>query len=130
MTKRSEANINDSIYWRVSDIAACAKKADEAHDEVRDARYEIQRDERVLASGCEDLEDEEYARSLRTNVTEQRERLVKAHAERVKALEDALLCAQHALALVKFRDPEAGDALRDQPEGGEMGLIRVGAHLV
>lgn len=130
MAKRSEANINEGIYWRVSDIAACAKKADEAHDEVVTARDEIARDERILASGSEDLEDAEYVASLRANAAEQRERLAKAHAERVKALEDAVSCAQHALALVKFRDPEAGDALLDQPDGCEMGLVRVGPHYV
>jgi hypothetical protein len=130
MTKRSGLSINDGIYWRVSDVASCAKKADEAHDVLIDARDEIARDERILASGSEDLEDAEYAASLRENVAEQRERLRKAHAQRVKALEDAVSCAQHALALVKFRDPEATDALGEQPDGGETGLVWVGHHYV
>ena len=130
MAKRTEAGINDGIFWRIDDIVTAAQQAAKAHEDLVDSRYEVVNNEQVLASGSEDLEDAEYAASLRDNVAEQRERLAKAHAARVKALEDAVSCAQHALALVKFRDPKATDSLGEQPEGGDTGLVWVGAHYI
>jgi hypothetical protein len=129
--KLSAWSVENRIDSQIDSLASAARKAEEANGDVNAARLYVGNALRGIASyDPANPEDAEELAETRESLEEHREELREAHAARIRALEAVLSEARTALALLRLRDPEPTDTIPEQPEGGELGFVWVGAEYV
>lgn len=129
--KLSAWSVENRVDSLLDSLASAARKAEEANGDVNAARLYVGNALRGIASyDPANPEDAEELAEARESLEERREELREAHAARIALLQSALSEAQTALALLRLRDPEPTDTIPEQPEGGELGYVWVGAEYV
>lgn len=129
--KLSAWSVENRVDSVMDEVASAARKAEEANGDVNAARLYVGNALRGIASyDPANPEDAEELAAARESLEERREELREAHSARIQALEAVLSEARKALALLRLRDPEPTDTIPEQPEGGELGYVWVGAEYV